>query len=1222
MIRSILSNDLSAEFPFDLSSEEARVIRHFRTASLILGRSGTGKTTCLVFKLVGKYLASKAVADERPVRQVSCKAKIWMFLVYNWIQILLTRSPFLAEKLRSYTQRLIKTQTSKSVSDIDSSQPSQQTPSFAAEDHEKATVFTLRDTAFPLICTWDGFLRILENTAAQINSRKIHDSTETTDHQSGDVTNAKNVAYGQLVDSQAFKFDYWPHFSRALTKDLQAQLVFAEIMGVIKGSTSSRETLEPLRREEYLTTSCRLAPTFVLETERSRVYEVFKMYEKSKTELRGMDYVDRVVKLLKAVRQDSSLNQLLRSAFDEVYIDEIQDQRCLDIELLLRFIRDGRGFHFAGDTAQAISQDSSFRFSDIKALFYEHFAAASAATHQDEISRPEMFTLSKNYRSHEGILALASLIMGMMWKGFPETVDKLEPEIGNLNGPKPVLFRGVGFDIFRSGDVGHTPLSAGTADFGAEQVILVRDTRMKTRLQDQIGDVALVLTVLESKGMEFDDVILWNFFTECPDQAGLRSLETLEKEPAMFDARRHSGMCSELKNLYVAITRARVQLFIMESSESTATTILKFLGNDLSNSLMHVTSPTHEDFTMRLEMLRPGTSLDPRQWSRRAAEFMHRKMFMDALRCFRMAQDASGVTISEGHLCEQKARSCNATHDTERSTRNFTLAKKNFLKENLFNDAARVLIALGEPQEAAQILFQDGQYSRAARLFAEAGLSTKAIDSHHLAREYNEAATIMNKEKKYDEMVLYLEKNRSNIPLNVLRGYSQLCKLLLKQNKTSEDYRKHAITLLGSSAEQENCFIEYGMDDELAKLYEVQLRYNELFHLHCKKGQLEQALNIAVTQNLLRSDHESLEPEVLSVLDYVSVGHLRQRHSTAPLELPTGYLTPNIILRARQWEASSSIHSPEGPAARQKVADLERTVPRMVLCIRSILNATAIIQATSLDNLPLELMQEAISFARALTLEKDTDALKTLLLLAGLWNPISGKEPSIVLPWSPLREVLKNISNADRTKFVMQQVLDGLVSAILALDTKARELWKLKWPTRCVQFLTVGFCSNKRIGDECFKLHQTVSEDDCARLFDDLLRMNSIFCDLAVFYYRRSLNGTFLEKYLRIKRHWLERLFRELTFLSSVEQHTVAIMRLQARLLSDQRLIAVSSFLEELLYSGSRPSWRREATSPHCSSTWSSQVYLALVCKIVIFGLCHMGFSSTTESFYNGTSAS
>ena len=71
MIRSILTNDLAAEFPFDLSKDEARCVSQFNTASLILGRSGTGKTTCLVFKLIGKFLASKAVPGENCARQVS-----------------------------------------------------------------------------------------------------------------------------------------------------------------------------------------------------------------------------------------------------------------------------------------------------------------------------------------------------------------------------------------------------------------------------------------------------------------------------------------------------------------------------------------------------------------------------------------------------------------------------------------------------------------------------------------------------------------------------------------------------------------------------------------------------------------------------------------------------------------------------------------------------------------------------------------------------------------------------------------------------------------------------------------------------------------------------------------------------------------------------------------------------------------------------------------------
>ena len=70
MIHSIMANDFEAHFQFDLSRDEIRCIRHSQTATLILGRSGTGKTTCLVSKMVGKFLASKAVSVERPTHQV------------------------------------------------------------------------------------------------------------------------------------------------------------------------------------------------------------------------------------------------------------------------------------------------------------------------------------------------------------------------------------------------------------------------------------------------------------------------------------------------------------------------------------------------------------------------------------------------------------------------------------------------------------------------------------------------------------------------------------------------------------------------------------------------------------------------------------------------------------------------------------------------------------------------------------------------------------------------------------------------------------------------------------------------------------------------------------------------------------------------------------------------------------------------------------------------
>ena len=69
----------------------------------------------------------------------------------------------------------------------------------------------------------------------------------------------------------------------------------------------------------------------------------------------------------------------------------------------------------------------------------------------------------------------------------------------------------------------------------------MRDEDAKARLQAEIGDVALVLTILQSKGMEFDNVILWDFFTGCPCPASVRCLGALVKGAAGdFDAKKHA----------------------------------------------------------------------------------------------------------------------------------------------------------------------------------------------------------------------------------------------------------------------------------------------------------------------------------------------------------------------------------------------------------------------------------------------------------------------------------------------------------------------------------------------------------------------------------------------------------------------------------------------------------------------------------------------------------
>lgn len=89
--------------------------------------------------------------------------------------------------------------------------------------------------------------------------------------------------------------------------------------------------------------------------------------------------------------------------------------------------------------------------------------------------------------------------------------------------------------------IGLVKLNDKVADFGAEQVILVRDDASKDKLQTQIGEIALVLTILESKGMEFDDVLVYDFFGSSGLGSSYRCLYMLvHGARAQFDSQKHA----------------------------------------------------------------------------------------------------------------------------------------------------------------------------------------------------------------------------------------------------------------------------------------------------------------------------------------------------------------------------------------------------------------------------------------------------------------------------------------------------------------------------------------------------------------------------------------------------------------------------------------------------------------------------------------------------------
>jgi hypothetical protein len=104
-------------------------------------------------------------------------------------------------------------------------------------------------------------------------------------------------------------------------------------------------------------------------------------------------------------------------------------------------------------------------------------------------------------------LKLSQSTIELLYRFFPHSIDVLKFETSLIYGEAPVVLecgsrKNAIVTIF--GNPGHD--SGKIVGFGAEQVILVRDDYARKEILDYVGKQALVLTILECKGLEFQVV--------------------------------------------------------------------------------------------------------------------------------------------------------------------------------------------------------------------------------------------------------------------------------------------------------------------------------------------------------------------------------------------------------------------------------------------------------------------------------------------------------------------------------------------------------------------------------------------------------------------------------------------------------------------------------------------------------------------------------------------
>ncbi|KAI6158403.1 hypothetical protein EDD17DRAFT_1763946 [Pisolithus thermaeus] len=750
------------ELPFQLTTKEWQIVQ-WPTSCYVIGRSGTGKTTAMVFKMLGIQRAWEQVPSFRKPRQ-----------------LFVTRFPVLAAKVEEFFTSLVE--------------------SLALAG-----------------CTQDELRKLrsqIRSTAQQ--PPQMIDPLNALSYRPG--TPQK---YSELSDHDFPFFITFDQLARMVAADIHIGpwLIFSEFMGVIKGSeTAFHSPNGTLDRQTYVNLSTRTYPAFA--GNRHSLYSAFELYSKLKGEQYDYDMADRTYAILKAL----SCNPLKGQPVDYLYVDEVQDNLIIDTIYTPTLLSNADGLFWAGDTAQTISAGSSFRFADLRALIHRTEAAGNMAI-QKSCAQPEVFKLPINYRSHGGIVDCAQLVVKLIADFWPDSIDVLEPESAMLGGPRPVFFTGWQNDIFPHESFFSSLKS--NRELGAEQCILVRNDTVREQIRKRFGDIAVILTLEASKGLEFDDVFLYNFFEDSATTfSQWRSILVACSDKDVTVSRNisrspHSSLCTELKNLYVGITRARKKLYFLDHSQSS--------------------EPMRELWSKKglIDIAPSGTNICEyaeestlEQWAASGNKLFNACQFQEAVRCFERANLPRQLGIAQAYGLREVAASTVRTGERQKA----------------FFDAAEAFVQCARealPSEETRF------HREAAKCYALADKAHMAAKFYIAVDDFSGAAEQYRKAGRFDEIAQILNRHTEKLAASHRNTLLHLCVVHYYRNRS-----RPPVPLFSSAVEELEYLDDKGLHKERIDLLKSLGRILEAAEAQLGFGQLCDAI-----QTLL--EHRDNQPDTM-----------------------------------------------------------------------------------------------------------------------------------------------------------------------------------------------------------------------------------------------------------------------------------------------------------------------------------------------------------------------
>jgi hypothetical protein len=348
-----------------------------------------------------------------------------------------------------------------------------------------------------------------------------------------------HVPDGKEIGPRAFAG--WAGRQRLPRELRDSQQLFEEFQGAITGT---EEDSACLSRDAYLALGVRQS---IYGPElRDAVYDLFEKYLRFLDEQGWFD--PNII--------SHAWLQRVEPRYDFVVVDEVQDLTNVQLLLILRALRDIRGFLLCGDSNQIV-HPNFFSWAKVKTLFWREQADGAPA----DLIR----ILNANFRNSPQVTGIANRLLHIKHARFG-SVDRESNYLVRSCGPSQGR---VG--LLRDSDAVKRDLDQRTAA-SARFAILVLHPEQKTEVR-QFFRTPLVFSIHEAKGLEYENVLLYGFVSceekRFRDIAADLSDADLEGELRYARGRDKGDKSLEvykfyINALYVAVTRAVRNLYLIE----------------------------------------------------------------------------------------------------------------------------------------------------------------------------------------------------------------------------------------------------------------------------------------------------------------------------------------------------------------------------------------------------------------------------------------------------------------------------------------------------------------------------------------------------------------------------------------------------------------------------------------------------------------------------------